>query len=315
MIRNKGINVPTGRDVKIKTVMIDLLTGSEYPGDIQPSNASKNEDRTPLANAPPEVTSAATSNRGENHGDANTLQAVAVSATGGGDWDDGGDESDDEERGRRQENDRRGGRHRNRHRNGGDDGSDGDDSDEEGRHGGGDRGRRRAFREDNFDYHGTSIDTHQVQTFGKIYCTNGGKKFDGSIDSDLKGTLLHFEGASSSGGFRFNTARRAEAFPYMLSDIAKDFYNEFLKHLTEYEDMKNLLLEHFTSEDNEYRLLFDWQTLSFLSLTGGTLKSHSELSLKSWSNIWKHANDRWILSTTATIFFEISFWLLLTYLR
>jgi hypothetical protein len=85
MIRNKGINVPTGRDVKIKTVMIDLLTGSEYPGDIQPSNASKNEDRTPLANAPPEVTSAATSNRGENHGDANTLQAVAVSATGGGD--------------------------------------------------------------------------------------------------------------------------------------------------------------------------------------------------------------------------------------
>jgi hypothetical protein len=27
--------------------------------------------------------------------------------------------------------------------------------------------------------------------------------------------------------------------------------------------MKNLLLEHFTSEDNEYRLLFDWQTTRF----------------------------------------------------
>jgi hypothetical protein len=62
--------------------------------------------------------------------------------------------------------------------------------------------------------------THQVQTFGKIYCTNGGKKFDGSIDSDLKGALLHFEGATSSGGFRFNTAERAEAFPYLLSDVA-----------------------------------------------------------------------------------------------
>jgi hypothetical protein len=151
IIRNKGINVPTGRDVKIKTVMIDLLTRSEYPGDIQPSHASKNEGMTPLANAPPEVTSAATSNRGENQGDANTLQAVAAAATGGGDGDDGGDESDDEVSGRRQGNDRRGGRHRNRRRNGGDDGSDGDDSDEEGRHGGGDRGRRRAFREDKFD--------------------------------------------------------------------------------------------------------------------------------------------------------------------
>jgi hypothetical protein len=49
----------------------------------------------------------------------------------------------------------------------------------------------------------------------------------------------------------------------MLSDVAKEFYNEVLKHLNEYEDMKNLLLEHFTSEDNEYRLLFDWQTTRF----------------------------------------------------
>jgi hypothetical protein len=76
MIRNKGNNVPTGRDIKIKTVMIDLLTGSEYLGDIQPSNASKNEGMTPLANAPPEVTSAATSNRGGNHGDANTFKLL-----------------------------------------------------------------------------------------------------------------------------------------------------------------------------------------------------------------------------------------------
>jgi hypothetical protein len=49
----------------------------------------------------------------------------------------------------------------------------------------------------------------------------------------------------------------------MLPDVAKDFYNQFLKLLTEYEDMKNLLLEHFTSEDNGYRLLFDWQTTRF----------------------------------------------------
>jgi hypothetical protein len=33
--------------------------------------------------------------------------------------------------------------------------------------------------------------------------------------------------------------------------------------LNEYEDMKNLLLQHFTSEDNEYRLLFDWQKTGF----------------------------------------------------
>jgi hypothetical protein len=36
MIRKKGINIPTGRDVKIKTVMIDLLTERDYPGDTQP---------------------------------------------------------------------------------------------------------------------------------------------------------------------------------------------------------------------------------------------------------------------------------------
>jgi hypothetical protein len=106
-------------------------------------------------------------------------------------------------------------------------------------------------------------------------------KFDGSFESDLKGTLLHFEGATSSRGFRFNTAEHAEAFPDMLSAVAKDFYNEFLKHLTEYEDMKVLLLEHFTSEDNEYRLPSIGRPRVSLSLSGFTLKSPSEQVLKS----------------------------------
>jgi hypothetical protein len=242
----------------------------------------------------------------ENQGDANTVQAIAAAATGSGYGDDGGEESDDEESGRR--------RHRNRRPDGGDDGSDGEDSDDKGLYGGGDRGRRRAVREDNFDYHGTSIDTHQVQTFGKIYCTNGGKKFDGSNDSDLKGTLLHFEGPTSSGGFRFNTAERAEAFPYMLSDVAKDFCNEVLKHLTEFEDMKKLL-EHFTSEDNEYRLLFDWQTARFSQFVRRYTQESQRAVFEKLVKYLKTCQRQMNTIYTATIFFEISFVLLLMCLR
>jgi hypothetical protein len=92
MIRNNGIYIPTGRDINIKTVMINLLTGSDYPGDIQPSNAPKKEDVTPLANTPPEETSRETSNREENQGDSNTVQAIAAAATGGGEGDEKADE-------------------------------------------------------------------------------------------------------------------------------------------------------------------------------------------------------------------------------
>jgi hypothetical protein len=120
----KGTIVPTERDVNIKTVMIDLLTGSDCPGDIKPLNSSKKKDVTPWTNTPPETITPAASNQEVNQGDVNAVQAIVSAATGGADGDDGEDGNDDQDSGRRQGKDSRGGRHRNHRRNGGDGGSD-----------------------------------------------------------------------------------------------------------------------------------------------------------------------------------------------
>jgi hypothetical protein len=100
MIPNKGINIPTGRGVKTKTVIIELLTGSDYPGEIQPSNARKKEDVSYFGNTLPKIIAPVTSNQKVKQGDMKAVQAIESAAIGGGDGDAGDDGSDDQESGR-----------------------------------------------------------------------------------------------------------------------------------------------------------------------------------------------------------------------
>lgn len=115
------------------------------------------------------------------------------------------------------------------------------------------------------DYYDDHVGHQVVRLFGKLYGYRG-LQFDGSFDSDLTGTLEHFEAASASGGYGLSTHKRAEAITFMLKEEGLTFYNKHLAGSDTYDEMVGLLKGHFQSEDQQYRMLYEWQSCSSSSM-------------------------------------------------